>query len=96
MTCKIVNGKLYNTETARCYVESNAPSVMDFHRLYRTKDGDWFVWTKRYDGNGSYNTIEHLDGIDVVKRWLASIGEFEPLEQEDGSTILDLVSGGNS
>ena len=54
---KIINGKVYNTETAECIADENR-SLYDFHStseaLYRTARGNWFLHGESSSG-GRYS-----------------------------------------
>ncbi len=68
---KIIDGKVYNTETAECIADENK-SLHNFYStseaLYRTKKGAWFLYGEssaggkygRSDGNTSYG------GSDII------------------------------
>lgn len=99
---KIIDGRVYNTETAECIATwSNHYYRNDFHHceesLYRTKKGAWFVageggplskYARPCGGNGSCGG----DGLEPIsakeaQEWLESRDFTDELEEHFASEI---------
>jgi hypothetical protein len=101
---KIINGKIYNTETATCIADENK-SLFNFYStsesLYRTKSGNWFIYGEssaggRY-GRSSEGGRTESSGEDIVAikpeeaaRW-AETAHITSDEQAAIATALNLV-----
>lgn len=80
---KIINGKLYNTETAKCVGSDRYSYPRDFHywceTLYRKKGGDYFLhgeggpaskYAEKVDSNGWSGGESIIPmNIDEAKKW---------------------------
>lgn len=83
---KVVNGKLYNTETAELVSEwDNGCNGGDFHRyseeLYRTKKGNWFI----YKDGGPMSCMSVPSGSN---NWTGS-EDIEPLQPEEAFEVME-------
>jgi hypothetical protein len=101
---KVIDGKLYDTNEARCVAEFVSPEcVNDFNyyeeKLFLTKNGRWFLagagnamskYSERAVGGGS----QAGDGLfplepEEALEWLEAYGDTEDILEHFGSKIED-------
>ena len=70
---KIINGRMYNTETAKeiGYFRRNIPYMLD--TLYQKKTGEYFEVHNHFSNDGNYETVSEFYPIseDDAKEWVA-------------------------
>lgn len=80
---KVIDGKLYNTETARLIKTIGADTITDINqwgaKLYQTKKGEYFL--HRYSGANSCEAIKttsgsYIDGENIYPANLENIAQW--------------------
>lgn len=97
---KIIDGKVYNTETAECIADENK-SLHNFYStseaLYRTKKGAWFLYGEssaggkygRSDGNTSYGGS---DIIALEEKEVVAWAENANIDDDEKTSIAELLN----
>ena len=97
---KIINGKVYNTETAEC-IADEGKSLHNFYStsesLYRTKKGAWFIYGVssaggRY-GSSCGNTLSGGEDIRAIdEKEVVEWAENTDIDDDEKSKIAEILS----